>query len=58
MSFERYMTNAEVEAFKPASLPAPGNSPLDKARRAVERAGHFSANQQMGTRWPIGCVAL
>lgn len=56
MDRARYMTETEVESYRPG-LPEASASPLDRARRAMERAG-CGANQQMGTRWPIGCVAL
>ena len=36
---------------------SPGKSMAD-ARRIMQEQGHWSFNQQMGTRWPIGCVAL
>src|SRR5438128_2933824 len=31
---------------------------MDRARAAIAAAGCASAGQQMGLRWPIGCVAL
>ena len=31
---------------------------LREAREAMQAAGCWSANQQMGMRWPVGCVAL
>mgnify|MGYP001795527074 CR=1 FL=1 len=40
------------------SLPAPGVTALDNARRVMQNTGCWTANQQMGRRWPIGCVAL
>jgi pyruvate-formate lyase-activating enzyme len=54
----QYLTDGEIEAHRPAPLPAPGTSPLEKARRVARASGHFDPQQQMGTRWPIGCVAL
>ena len=33
-------------------------SPLERARRGIREAGFWSPRQQMGRRWPIGCVAL
>jgi uncharacterized radical SAM superfamily Fe-S cluster-containing enzyme len=33
-------------------------SMLERAREAMQAAGCWSANQQMGMRWPVGCVAL
>jgi 7,8-dihydro-6-hydroxymethylpterin dimethyltransferase len=52
------MTHAEIDAF-PADPPLrPGESAMDRARVAIASAGCGSAGQQMGLRWPIGCVAL
>jgi 7,8-dihydro-6-hydroxymethylpterin dimethyltransferase len=53
-----YLTTEEIDAFKPDLLPNRGVSPIERARRVIEQAGFWSANQQMGRRWPIGCVAL
>ena len=54
----RFMTRAEIDAF-PADPPLrPGESAMDRARVAIASAGCASAGQQMGLRWPIGCVAL
>lgn len=58
MSRTRYLTKDEIEARTPDSSPALEHLRLEKARGAMERAGHFGPIQQMGTRWPIGCVAL
>src|SRR5712691_5738317 len=58
MSFTRYLSEREIEARRPEPPPAPGVSPLERARRVAEQAGYASSNQQSGTRWPIGCVAL
>lgn len=35
-----------------------GISPLELARQAMRATHCESAGQQMGTRWPIGCIAL
>jgi len=53
-----HLTRQEIEAFEPDALPDCGVSALEQARRAIETAGFWNANQQMGRRWPIGCVAL
>lgn len=52
----RYMTRQEIDAFEPDALP--GLTAVDQARRVIERAGYWNPNQQMGRRWPVGCVAL
>lgn len=54
----QYLTKQEIEAFEPDALPCPGVTAIDRARRVMERSGYWNANQQMGRRWPIGCVAL
>src|SRR5919198_723300 len=51
-----YMSRAEIEAFAPG--PLPHDTPLAQARRAMQATGCSANNQQMGMRWPIGCVAL
>lgn len=51
------MTQAEIDAFVADSLHE-DDTPLEGARRAMEHAGCSSPGQQMGGRWPIGCVAL
>ena len=50
------MSRAEIEAFAPDRLPH--DTPLEHARRTMQAAGCSANNQQMGMRWPIGCVAL
>lgn len=52
------MTRQEIDAFEPDALPGSALAAIDHARRAIEEAGCWNANQQMGRRWPIGCVAL
>lgn len=51
------MTQAEIDAFVPNSLHE-DDTPLEVARQAMEHARCWSPSQQMGGRWPIGCVAL
>ncbi|MBI4206401.1 MAG: radical SAM protein [Betaproteobacteria bacterium] len=52
------MTKQEIDAFEPDALPGPGVTAIDHAHRVMERSGYWNANQQMGRRWPVGCVAL
>jgi hypothetical protein len=52
------MTRAEIDVFPADAALRPGESAMDRARAAVASAGCASAGQQMGLRWPIGCVAL
>lgn len=53
----RHMTPAEIAAFALDPLPDKSTT-LELARRAMQNAGCATAEQQMGSRWPIGCVAL
>ena len=52
-----HMTPAEIAAIAPDPLPD-RSATLELARRAMQNAGCATAEQQMGSRWPIGCVAL
>ena len=51
------MTRAEIDAAVPDSLQEDGTL-LERARQAMQHTGCWSPGQQMGSRWPIGCVAL
>ena len=42
----------------PDPLPPDGLTALAQARRAMRTGGSSEKGQQMGSRWPIGCVAL
>jgi molybdenum cofactor biosynthesis enzyme MoaA len=53
-----YMTRKEIDDFGPDPLPEPGLTAIERSRQTMQRVGHWSANQQMGRRWPMGCVAL
>jgi len=54
----RFLSEDEIDAHRPGLAPARGTSPFEKARRIAVESGHFSPRQQLGNRWPIGCVAL
>jgi tetraether lipid synthase len=54
----RFLSEDEIDAYRPAPAPAGGTCALDKARRIAVEAGHSGPHQQLGNRWPIGCVAL
>ncbi len=54
----RYMNQAEIAAMLPDPLPPDGLTALAQARRAMRAGGSSEKGQQMGSRWPIGCVAL
>ena len=54
----RFMTRAEIEAFPVDPALRPGESAMDRARAVIAAVACASAGQQMGLRWPIGCVAL
>lgn len=51
------MTLAEIDAAVADALQEEG-TPLERARHAMQHAGCGSPGQQMGSRWPIGCVVL
>ena len=53
----QFMTPAEIAAFAPDALPDETTA-LERAAGAMGSAGCSADNQQMGSRWPIGCVAL
>src|SRR5712664_1234429 len=53
----RYMTEQEIEAFEPDAMIRPDLA-IGRARQVIGQAGYWSANQQMGRRWAVGCVAL
>ena len=52
------MTPHEVHLAQPAPPSFHYRSALVDARRRVTAAGQWSSDQLMGSRWPIGCVAL
>ncbi len=51
------MTESEIAAYLPDRLYGEGGA-LIRARKKFGAMGLDNANQQMGRRWPIGCVAL
>ena len=51
------MTESEIAAYLPDRLGGEGVE-LIRARKKFAAMGLDNANQQMGRRWPIGCVAL
>ncbi len=52
------MTPREVHLARPAPRPPDHRNALIDARRGVIATRQWTANQLMGRRWPIGCVAL
>lgn len=53
-----YLNQAEIAALLPGPPPSDRVAALAQARRAMLASGCSVKGQQMGTRWPIGCVAL
>src|SRR5712691_12485950 len=53
----RYMTEQEIETFEPDAMIRPDLA-IERARYVIDQAGYWSANQQMGRRWAVACVAL
>ena len=54
----RYMNQAEIAAMLPDPPPPDGLTALVQVQRAMRDGGSSEKGQQMGSRWPIGCVAL
>ncbi|MEM7255376.1 MAG: hypothetical protein AAF493_28585, partial [Pseudomonadota bacterium] len=56
------MSRVEIATSQPEPLPVDserGFEPaLARARTVMQRLGLNDPSQQMGTRWPIGCVAV
>jgi 7,8-dihydro-6-hydroxymethylpterin dimethyltransferase len=53
-----YMTLHEVHLARPTARPSDYRRALSEARRRIVAVDQWTANQMMGRRWPIGCVAL
>jgi len=49
--------NSGVSGYGFSDETSPERTMAD-AKRIMQEQGHWSPNQQMGLRWPIGCVAL
>jgi 7,8-dihydro-6-hydroxymethylpterin dimethyltransferase len=58
LSSGAYMTPHEIHLAQPTARPPDYRHALSEARRRVIAADQWTANQMMGRRWPIGCVAL
>ena len=58
LSSGAYMTPHEIHLAQPTARPPDYHHALSSARHRVIAAGQWTANQLMGRRWPIGCVAL
>lgn len=52
------LTSAQTQAIQPDPLPASTHDAHKRAKRAIESVGHWNPNQQFGSRWAAGCVAL
>jgi uncharacterized radical SAM superfamily Fe-S cluster-containing enzyme len=52
------MSAAEIECCAPQRLEENRAQALERAHRRMRDTGQWSARQQMGRRWPVGCVAL
>ncbi|MBF6989465.1 radical SAM protein [Cupriavidus sp. IK-TO18] len=53
-----YMSRAEIDAHGAEPWPPSPADALARARAVMAKQGLAQPNQQMGQRWPIGCVAL
>jgi len=52
------MTPHEVQLAQPTARPSDYHHALSEARHRIIATDLWTANQLMGRRWPIGCVAL
>jgi 7,8-dihydro-6-hydroxymethylpterin dimethyltransferase len=52
------MTPHEVHLAQPTARPSDYHHALSEARHRIIATDQWTANQLMGRRWPIGCVAL
>ena len=48
----------EVRRWRADALPRDRDHAMQRARAAAERTGCAGPGQQLGERWPVGCVAL
>jgi molybdenum cofactor biosynthesis enzyme MoaA len=53
-----FLSEQEINDWKPFALSDEGMSPLMRARRRMERQGQWADGQLFGRRFAIGCVAL
>ena len=53
-----FLTEDQIGALRADPPRPPGTDPRERAREAMAAAGLWGDNQQMGSRWPVGCVAL
>ena len=51
-----HMSKTQIHAYEADALPS--CNPLRVARKTMQQTGCWGSAQQMGRRWPIGCVAL
>jgi 7,8-dihydro-6-hydroxymethylpterin dimethyltransferase len=58
LSCGAYMTPHEVHLAQPTARPSDYHHALSEARHRIIATDQWTANQLMGRRWPIGCVAL
>src|SRR5262249_49842585 len=58
LSCGAYMTPHEVHLAQPTARPSDYHHALSEAWHRIIATDQWTANQLMGRRWPIGCVAL
>lgn len=54
----RYLSEQETRSRRIETWPASPADAFDRARAVLRRLGLAHAGQQMGQRWPVGCIAL
>jgi pyruvate-formate lyase-activating enzyme len=52
------MNHDDVSICASALSPRAGGGAMARARHTARRLGIWGSNQQMGNRWPVGCIAL
>ncbi len=52
------LTQKQAQAISPDPLPSSPTDAYTRAQQAMQSIGHWNNNQQSGSRWAIGCVAL
>jgi pyruvate-formate lyase-activating enzyme len=52
------MNRNDIRPCAPELSPRTGGDAMARARNTARRLGIWGSSQQMGNRWPVGCIAL
>ncbi len=52
------LNREQIQSLEPEKPPKNPSEALNQAKQTMLDTGCWSKHQQMGRRWPIGCVAL